>query len=154
METQRWPKTGENRVGSQERSLATYQSGSLISTNDKDWHHKRVNYLCIYSSCILTDQTWVNWLLFIWAHSQRQFFATWEILDAEMEDGRQLWRLTATRYHVESIFYRLNVMIFHWELFIDDMNDWVVWFLGDELSLTEYKGEDHINLTANERRLL
>ena len=89
------------------------QSGSLISTNDKAWHHKRVNYLCIYSSCILTDQTWVNWFLFIWAHSQRQFFVTWEILDAEMEDGRQSWRLTAIRYHVESIFYRLSIMIFH-----------------------------------------
>ena len=31
-------------------------------------------------------------------------------------------------------------MIFHQEVFIDDANDWVVRFLGDELSLTGYKG--------------
>ena len=35
-------------------------------------------------------------------------------------------------------------MIFHKEVFIDNVNDWVVEFLGDELSLTEYKGVETI----------
>ena len=30
-----------------------------------------------------------------------------------MEDGRQSWKLTATRYHAESIFYRLRAIIDH-----------------------------------------
>ena len=33
-------------------------------------------------------------------------------LNADMEDGRQSWRLTAAWYLAESIFYRLSVMIF------------------------------------------
>ena len=35
-------------------------------------------------------------------------------------------------------------MIFHKEVFIDNVNDWVVGFLGDELLLTEYKGVETI----------
>ena len=71
------------------------------------------NYFLTFSNSTLTDQIRVNWFPFIWAHSQRQFSVTWEILDVDMEDGRQSWRLTATRYHAESIFYRLRTMIDH-----------------------------------------
>ena len=71
------------------------------------------NYFLTFSNSTLTDQIRVNWFPFIWAHSQRQFSVIWEILDVDMEDGRQSWRLTATRYHAESIFYRLRAMIEH-----------------------------------------
>ena len=43
-----------------------------------------------------------------------------------------------------SILYGLSIMIFHKEVFIDNVNDWVVRFLGDELLLTEYKGVETI----------
>ena len=33
-------------------SSETYQSGSLMRTNDKDWYHKRVNDLYNFSNCI------------------------------------------------------------------------------------------------------
>ena len=71
------------------------------------------NNFLTFSNSTLTDQIRVNWFPFIWAHSQRQFSVTWEILDVDMEDGHQSWRLTATRYHAESIFYRLRAMIDH-----------------------------------------
>ena len=47
------------------------------------------NYFLTFSNSSLTDQIQVNWFPFIWAHSQLQFFVTWEILDADMEDGHQ-----------------------------------------------------------------
>ena len=50
---------------------------------------KRGNDFLTFSNSALTDQIRVNWFPFIWAHSQRQFFVTWENLDADMEDGRQ-----------------------------------------------------------------
>ena len=43
-----------------------------------------------------------------------------------------------------SILYGLSIMIFHKEVFIDNVNDWVVGFFGDELLLTEYKGVETI----------
>ena len=43
-----------------------------------------------------------------------------------------------------SILYGLSIMIFHKEVFIDNVNDWVVGFWGDELLLTEYKGVEAI----------
>ena len=43
------------------------------------------------------DQVWVVWLPFLLTRNHCPFFATWEILGVEMEDGRQSWRLTEMR---------------------------------------------------------
>ena len=50
-----------------------------------------------------TGRVRVSWLRSKLTQNQCLFSVTWEILDVEMEDGRQSWRLTATRYSGTSI---------------------------------------------------
>ena len=51
-----------------------------------------------YKCSTSTGQTWVRCLPSLWTPNQLPFCVKWETLVVEMGDGRQSWKLTATRY--------------------------------------------------------